>query len=40
MRNGGNAAAALRESQMAGLRQRHSSEPYYWAGFELTSVGK
>jgi CHAT domain-containing protein len=41
MRNGGgNAAAALRQSQLAVMRQRQSSAPYYWAGFELTSVGK
>jgi len=40
MRNGGNAAAALRESQLTVMRRRRSSAPYYWAGFELTSVGK
>jgi CHAT domain-containing protein len=39
MQNGGNAAAALRQSQLEILRQRHSSAPYYWAGFELTSMG-
>ena len=37
MRNGGNAAAALRQSQLSVMRQPHSSAPYYWAGFELTS---
>jgi CHAT domain-containing protein/tetratricopeptide (TPR) repeat protein len=39
MRNGNDAAAALRQSQLVVMRQRHSSDPYYWAGFELTSVG-
>jgi CHAT domain-containing protein len=40
MRNGGNAAAALHQSQLTVMRQSQSSAPYYWAGFELTSVGK
>lgn len=40
MRNGGNAAEALRGSQLTVMRQRHRSSPYYWAGFQLTSVGK
>lgn len=40
MWNGGNATAALHQSQLAVMRQRQSSAPYYWAGFELTSVGK
>ena len=40
MRNGGNAAAALRQSQLTVMRQPHNSEPYYWAGFELTSRGE
>ncbi len=39
MRNGKNAAAALRQSQLTLMRQSHNSSPYYWAGFELTSVG-
>jgi CHAT domain-containing protein len=39
MRNGGNTAAALRQSQLVAMRQPHSSAPYYWAGFELTSLG-
>jgi CHAT domain-containing protein len=37
-RNGRNATQALRQSQLAVMR--HNSAPYYWAGFELTSVGK
>jgi len=40
MRNGGNAAAALRQGQLIVMRQPHSSAPYYWAGFELTSLGE
>ena len=40
MHNGGNASAALRQSQLTVMRQRGSSAPYYWAGFELASVGK
>ena len=40
MRNGGNAAAALRESQLIVMHQPHSAAPYYWAGFELTSLGQ
>jgi CHAT domain-containing protein len=40
MRNGGNAAAALHQSQLTVMRQSPSSAPYYWAGFQLTSVGK
>jgi CHAT domain-containing protein len=40
MRNGRNAAEALRQSQLAVMRRTHTSSPYYWAGFELTSVGK
>jgi CHAT domain-containing protein len=40
MRNGGNAAAALHQSQLTVMRQPQSSAPYYWAGFELTSLGK
>jgi CHAT domain-containing protein/tetratricopeptide (TPR) repeat protein len=40
MRNGGNTAAALRQSQLIVMRQPHSSAPYYWAGFELTSLGE
>ena len=40
MRNCGNAAAALRQSQLTVMRQPHNSEPYYWAGFELTSRGE
>jgi CHAT domain-containing protein len=40
MRNGGDAAAALHQSQLTVMRQRPSSALYYWAGFELTSVGK
>ena len=39
MRNGGNAAEALRQSQLTVMRQHSNSAPYYWAGFELTSVG-
>lgn len=39
MRNGNNAADALRKSQLFLMRQRARSSPYYWAGFELTSVG-
>ena len=39
MHNGGNASAALRQSQLTLMRQRGSSAPYYWAGFELASVG-
>ena len=39
MRNGGDAAEALRQSQLAVMRQPRNSAPYYWAGFELTSVG-
>lgn len=39
MQNGGNAAAALRKSQLTLMRQHLSSAPYYWAGFELTSRG-
>jgi CHAT domain-containing protein len=38
IRNGRNAAQALRQSQLAVMRR--NSAPYYWAGFELTSVGK
>lgn len=38
IRNGRNAAQALHKSQLAVMR--HNSAPYYWAGFELTSVGK
>jgi CHAT domain-containing protein len=40
MLNGGNAAAALRQSQLTVMRQPHSFAPYYWAGFELTSLGQ
>ena len=40
MRNGGNAAAALRQSQLTVRHQLHNFAPYYWAGFELTSVGE
>jgi CHAT domain-containing protein len=40
MRNGGNAAAALHQSQLTVMRQHENSVPYYWAGFELTSVGR
>jgi tetratricopeptide (TPR) repeat protein len=40
MRNGGNAAAALRRSQLVVMRRPHSYAPYYWAGFELSSVGR
>jgi CHAT domain-containing protein/tetratricopeptide (TPR) repeat protein len=40
MRNGGNAAAALRHAQLTAMRQFQSSAPYYWAGFELDAVGK
>jgi CHAT domain-containing protein len=40
MRNGGNAAAALRHAQLTVMRQFQSSAPYYWAGFELDAVGK
>jgi len=40
MRNGGDAAAALRHAQLALMRQHNASDPYYWAGFELTSVGR
>jgi CHAT domain-containing protein len=39
MRNGGNAAEALRQSQLTEMRQPHNSAPYYWAGFELNSLG-
>ena len=39
-KNGGNVSAALRQSQLTVMRQRRSSAPYYWAGFELTSIGK
>ena len=39
MQNGGNAAAALRQSQLTVMHRRHSSAPYYWAGFELASIG-
>jgi CHAT domain-containing protein len=40
MSNGGNAAAALRQGQLLIMRQPHGSDPYYWAGFELTSLGE
>jgi CHAT domain-containing protein len=40
MRNGGDAAGAMRKSQLTMIRQRLSSAPYYWAGFELTSIGQ
>lgn len=40
MQNGRNAAEALRQSQVAVMRQSRNSAPYYWAGFELTSAGK
>lgn len=40
IRNGRNAAQALRQSQLAIMRQLNNSAPYYWAGFELTSVGE
>lgn len=40
MRNGGNAAAALRYAQLTAMREFQSSAPYYWAGFELDAVGK
>jgi CHAT domain-containing protein len=40
IRNGGNAAAALRQSQLTVMRQSHSAAPYYWAGFQLTSLGE
>lgn len=39
MRNGDNAVDALRQSQLAVMRNHQNSSPYYWAGFELTSVG-
>jgi CHAT domain-containing protein len=39
-RNGRNAAEALRQSQLTVMRRLHNSAPYYWAGFELTSVGQ
>jgi CHAT domain-containing protein len=39
-RNGRNAAQALRQSQLAAMRQPGNSAPYYWAGFELNSVGE
>jgi CHAT domain-containing protein len=38
MHNGRNAAQALRASQLTVMREPHNSAPYYWAGFELTSV--
>jgi CHAT domain-containing protein/tetratricopeptide (TPR) repeat protein len=38
IRNGRDAAQALRQSQLAVMR--HNPTPYYWAGFELTSAGK
>jgi len=37
--NGYNAAAALHESQRAVMREHRNLDPYYWAGFELVSVG-
>jgi CHAT domain-containing protein len=40
MHNGGDAAAALRQAQLALMRQHDSAAPYYWAGFGLTSVGR
>jgi CHAT domain-containing protein len=40
MRNGNNAAAALRQSQLTVMRQLHSHAAYYWGGFELTSLGR
>jgi CHAT domain-containing protein len=39
MHNGNDAAEALRTSQLAVLHRHHNSAPYFWAGFELTSVG-
>jgi CHAT domain-containing protein len=37
--NGNNAADALRQSQLALMRLHRGSSFYYWAGFQLTSVG-
>ena len=36
IRNGRNAAQALRHSQLAVMS--HSPAPYYWAGFTLTTA--
>lgn len=38
MRNGRNAAEALRQSQMKLMRKPATSAPYYWAGFTLTTA--
>lgn len=40
MKNGNNAAEALRQSQLNIMHRNGTSAPYYWAGFELTSVGR
>ena len=32
-------AEALRQSQILMMKSTHRSAPYYWAGFEITSVG-
>jgi CHAT domain-containing protein len=37
--NGNDSADALRQSQLTVMHRHHSSDPYYWAGFELSSVG-
>ncbi|RXH54234.1 CHAT domain-containing protein [Granulicella sibirica] len=39
IKNGGNAAAALRETQLAVSRRPETAAPYYWAAFELTASG-
>jgi CHAT domain-containing protein len=38
MRNGRNAAEALRQSQIKLMRDPATSAPYYWAGFTLTTA--
>jgi CHAT domain-containing protein/tetratricopeptide (TPR) repeat protein len=40
IRNGNDAAKALRKSQLAAMKSHRGFSTYDWAGFELTSVGK
>jgi CHAT domain-containing protein len=37
--NGNEPAEALRRGQLIIMQSAHRSAPYYWAGFEITSVG-
>ncbi|MGA3131305.1 MAG: CHAT domain-containing protein [Terracidiphilus sp.] len=40
MQNRGDTATALRKAQLTLMRRPDASAPYYWAGFELTSIGQ